>query len=294
MNEGRLIRGRGGLYTVRTEEGQEHVLRAKKKFRREGLSPLVGDRVLFTPGTVSDEHGWIEQILPRTNHFKRPPVANITLLCITVAPVPEADLLLVDKLLVFAARQQMKALLVAAKEELDGGKTALELRQAYRLAGTEVFPVSSVTGEGLEALKERLKGEYACFSGQSGVGKSTLLNALFSIKAETGEISEKIARGKNTTRHTELFSVDGCYVFDTPGFSLLDLDLGEDPKRLQDWYPDFSGLRDECRFDGCCHDAEPGCAVRRDVGAGRIDPGRYDRYRELLNQCREKWKNRYQ
>ncbi len=294
MDEGRLIRGMGGLFTARTEEGQEYVLRAKKKFRRERITPLVGDRVLFTPGRISDEHGWIEEILPRTNHFQRPPVANVSLLCVTVAPVPEADLLLVDKLLLFAGMQNMSAILVSAKSEMDDGRTARRLQSTYRNAGAEVYPVSSVSGEGLDGLKARLKGEYACFSGQSGVGKSTLLNALFSLQAKTGDISAKIARGKNTTRHTELFSIEACHVFDTPGFSLLDLDLGTDPKTLQEWYPEFRSVGEACRFEGCCHDTEPGCAVRARLEKGEIDPGRYERYRELLSQCREKWKNRYQ
>ena len=283
----------GGLYTARTDDGREYVLRAKKKFRRERLTPLVGDRVTFTPGEISDEHGWVEEILPRENFYTRPPVANVTLLCVTVAPVPEPDCLLADKLLMFARMQGLSAALVVNKSDLDGGETADSLTKAYAGAGVRVLRVSALTGDGLEELKECLRGQNACFSGQSGVGKSSLLNALFSVRAETGAISEKIARGKNTTRHTELFEADGCRVFDTPGFSLLEITAPMDPALLQDWYPEMEGLRDLCRFEGCCHVSEPGCAVREAAESGRIDAGRYSRYRDMMEQVRENWKNRY-
>ncbi|MBR6706085.1 MAG: ribosome small subunit-dependent GTPase A [Clostridia bacterium] len=291
--QGTLVRGMGGLYTARTDDGLEYVLRAKKKFRRQRVTPLVGDRVLFTPGEISDEHGWVEEILPRANQFVRPPVANVTLLCVTVSPVPEPDCLLVDKLLVFAQMQDLTAVLVVNKNDLDGGETAARLAAAYERAGVKVFDVSASSGWGLKELKERLRGESACFSGQSGVGKSSLLNALFSVRAQTGEISEKISRGKNTTRHTELFEADGCRVYDTPGFSLLEIGEPLDPVMVQEWYPEMRSLRDQCRFEGCCHVSEPGCAVREAAQKGNIDMGRYTRYTILLEDAREVWKNRY-
>ncbi len=292
-NQGTLVRGMGGLYTVRTASGEEYVLRAKKKFRREHMTPLVGDRVVFSPGEISDEHGWIEEILPRTNHYVRPPVANVTLMCITVSPVPEPDCLLVDKLLIHAFMQGLSPVLLVNKNDLDGGRTAEALACAYGKAGIGVYSVSARTGDGLAALKERLRGENACFSGQSGVGKSSLLNALFSVRAETGGISERIARGKNTTRHTELFEADGCRVFDTPGFSLLEITEPMEPVSLQNWYPEMAGLKDKCRFEGCCHVSEPGCAVREAAERGQMDSGRYIRYRILMENARETWKNRY-
>ncbi|MBR4500603.1 MAG: ribosome small subunit-dependent GTPase A [Clostridia bacterium] len=291
--QGTLVRGMGGLYTARTDDGREYVLRAKKKFRRQRITPLVGDRVLFTPGEISDEHGWVEEILPRANQFVRPPVANVTLLCVTVAPLPEPDCLLVDKLLVFSEMQHLNAVLVVNKNDLDGGETAERLATAYEKAGVKVFDVSAGTGRGLDALKDRLRGESACFSGQSGVGKSSLLNALFSVRAQTGEISEKIARGKNTTRHTELFEADGCRVFDTPGFSLLEIGEPLDPVMVQEWYPEMRRLREQCRFEGCCHASEPGCAVREAARKGEMDMGRYTRYTNLLEDARAVWKNRY-
>ena len=199
MTEGIIIRGRGGLYTALDADNKEHVLRAKKKFRRMGLSPLVGDRILFTPGEISDEHGWVEEILPRKSQCLRPPVANVTLMGIVVAPQPAPDWLLVDKLMIFAARENLKPILIVNKADLDEtGETFQLARDMYRQAGMDVFSVSARTGEGKEAMKAYFSGHVCCFSGQSGVGKSTLLNQLFGLQVETGDISRKIQRGKNT------------------------------------------------------------------------------------------------
>ena len=199
MRQGTLVRGFGGFYTVRDAEGQEFTLRCKKKFRRLGLSPLVGDEVLFTPGE-GEEHGWLEEILPRSSQCLRPPVANVSLLLIVVAPVPEPDLLLVDRMMVRARAQGMDMLLAVNKCDLDAG-LAQELQAQYAGAQVPVFAVSAESGQGLEALRERMAGRLCCLTGQSGVGKSTLLNALLGLSLETGEISRKIQRGKNTTRH---------------------------------------------------------------------------------------------
>ena len=206
MMQGTLLRGRGGFYTVRSEDGTEYVLRAKKKFRRQHISPLVGDDILFTPGTVGDEHGWVEEILPRRSECLRPPVANMSLMCIEIAVQPLPDWLLVDKLLYYARKQGVKTAILINKCDLDQGETAGKARETYRDADTAVLAISALNEQGLQEVKELLKGETACFMGQSGVGKSTLLNSLFKLELETGDISQKIARGKNTTRHAELFS----------------------------------------------------------------------------------------
>ncbi len=291
MRQGTLVRGFGGFYAVRDAEGQEFTLRCKKKFRRLGLSPLVGDEVLFTPGE-GEEHGWLEEILPRSSQCLRPPVANVSLLLIVVAPVPEPDLLLVDRMMVRARAQGMDMLLVVNKCDLDAG-LAQELQAQYAGAQAPVFAVSAESGQGLGALRERMGGRLCCLTGQSGVGKSTLLNALLGLSLETGEISRKIQRGKNTTRHAELLMKDGLRVLDTAGFSLLELDGGMEPVTLKEYYPEFAAYEGKCRFEPCYHDREPGCAVTAACGEGAIHPQRLARYRALLAEVRQTWRERY-
>lgn len=292
--EGTIIRGRGGLYTALDAQNREYVLRAKKKFRRQGMSPLVGDRILFTPGEISDEHGWIDEILPRKSQCMRPAVANVTLLCIVVCPQPAPDWLLVDKLMVFASRQHLRPLLIIGKDDLPGAdETAAYAQSVYRDAGMEIFRASALRQTGLTELTDRLKGETCCFSGQSGVGKSSLLNALFGLTLETGDISRKIQRGKNTTRHAELFRVQDVCVIDTPGFSLFEMDEVFDPVELKDCYPEFSVYEDACRFSPCYHGSEPGCAVLQAAEDGKIHADRLERYHMLLDDCRKLWRERY-
>lgn len=292
--EGIIIRGRGGLYTARDGAGREYVLRAKKKFRRQGMSPLVGDRILFTPGEISDEHGWVEEILPRQSQCLRPPVANVTFLCVVVAPRPAPDWLLVDKLLIYARKQGIRPLLIMNKADDEGAEATFAQMQAmYAGAEAEMLAVSAREKNGLQPLEVRLSGETCCFSGQSGVGKSTLLNALFGLGVETGEISEKIQRGKNTTRHAELFARGDAQVIDTPGFSLLEMDEAFDPVLLREYYPEFQPYEGKCRFAPCYHGSEPGCAVLLAAKSGLINGDRLDRYHILLADCRQAWRNRY-
>ena len=294
MIRGVIICGRGGFYTVRDEAGEEFTLRAKKKFRRQGISPLVGDRVLFTPGEGEEEDGWVEEILPRQSQCLRPPVANVTLLVIVAAHSPAPDWLLVDKMLIFARKQGIRPLMLINKADLPGAaETVLQAKQMYAGAEMKVLGVSARTGEGLDAVKGCLSGQICCFSGQSGVGKSTLLNAVFGLTQETGEISRKIQRGKNTTRHARLFTFGDAQVIDTPGFSLLEMDEVFDPVLLRDYYPEFIPYADQCRFSPCYHGSEPGCAVLRAAREGKIDQNRLDRYHTLLADCRQAWRDRY-
>lgn len=298
MMEGVIVRGRGGFYTVRDGQGQEFVLRAKKKFRRQKISPLVGDRVYFTPGEGreegKEEDGWVEEILPRVSYCLRPPVANITLLCIVAAPQPAPDWLLVDKLLIFARKQEIRTLLILNKADLpQAEETAAQAQAMYAGAEMDVCCVSAQNGQAAEKLLQYLKGHTCCFSGQSGVGKSTLLNALFGLSQETGDISRKIQRGKNTTRHAELFSFGDIRVIDTPGFSLLEMDDVFDPVLLRDYYPEFAPYEDSCRFSPCYHGTEPGCAVLQAVRDGKINALRMERYHTLLSDCRQAWRDRY-
>ena len=289
---GTLVRGFGSFYYAVDGEGREYTLRCKKKFRRERVSPLVGDEVRFTPG-AGEEDGWLEEILPRRSQCLRPPVANVSLLVIVAAPAPAPDLMLTDRMMIRARAQGMRLLLAVNKCDMDGGALAARLAREYAGADCPVLPVSARSGEGLPALRNALTGELACFSGQSGVGKSTLLNALLGSELETGEISERILRGKNTTRRAELIQKDGLRVLDTAGFSLLELDGDQDPVTLKEQYPEFWPREGHCRFEPCYHDREPGCAVTAACEAGEIDPERLARYRALLAEVREKWRNRY-
>lgn len=288
---GQILRGVGGLYTVRAEDGERYVLRARGRFRRERISPLVGDQVMLTPGD-GEEHGWIDEILPRSSQSLRPPAANISLEVLVVAPEPVPDLLLIDRMLVYAAQSGFSAVLCVNKCDLDG-ELAPSLARQYTGTGLPVFPASAETGDGLDALRARMEGELCCMAGQSAVGKSTLLNALLGLTLKTGVLSEKIRRGKHTTRHAELLESGGITVLDTPGFSLLSLDTGMAPETLCEWYPEYVALSPECRFQPCMHDKEPGCAVLAAVEDGLLSPERHARYQTLLSEVRETWKNRY-
>ena len=292
LKRGTLVRGIGSFYTVRDSGHQEYTLRCKKKFRRDGITPLVGDEVLFSPGQ-GEEHGWLEDILPRKTECLRPPVANVTKLVSMVAPVPEPDLLLVDRQISRAYAQGMEILLVVNKCDLYSD-TAEQMKKEYHSAGIQVIPISAKTGEGLEQLRNALTGsELCCFTGQSGAGKSTTLNALLGLELETGTISRKIARGKNTTRHTELIEKNGIRVMDTAGFNLLEAESALEPGKLKERYPEFAPYEGKCRFRECLHDREPGCAVSAAAEQGEISKGRLERYRELLAETRTVWRDRY-
>ena len=296
MKQGVLVRGFGGFYVAVDDAGTEHILRCKKKFRRMHISPLVGDELLFVPGE-GEEHGWVEEILPRKTECIRPPVANVTLLLVVICPSPEPDLLLVDRLLVRARLQGMKTAIVVNKCDLDDSLVT-DIRRQYEKAECPVLAASAKEARGLDDLKAIMQGESCCcLTGQSGVGKSTLLNALLGLELETGEISEKIQRGKNTTRHAQMLirkSPEGdIRVLDTAGFSLLELDAKMEPDKLRECYPEFAEHEGCCRFTPCMHDREPGCSVTAAVNAGEIDPGRVERYRLLLSDVRETWKQRY-
>ncbi len=292
MMQGVLVRGFGGFYVAADAQGAEYILRCKKKFRRMHISPLVGDEILFTPGE-GEEHGWLEEILPRQSECLRPPVANVSLLLVVICPSPEPDLLLVDRLLVRARLQGMRTAIVVNKCDLDD-TLAERIRVEYVGAECPVISASAKEARGLDALREIMAGEKCCcLTGQSGVGKSTLLNALLGLELETGDISEKIQRGKNTTRHAQLLISGNIRVLDTAGFSLLELDAKLEPEKLRETYPEFLPHEGCCRFTPCLHDREPGCSVTAAVDAGEIAPGRVQRYRQLLGDVRETWKQRY-
>lgn len=291
MIKGEIKEGRGGFYTVRDETGQEHILRAKKKFRRDGISPLPGDRVMFSPGS-GEEHGWLEEILPRASLCLRPPVANITLMVIVIAPEPVPDYLLVDKLLVYADMQGIRPLIAVNKSDI-GMETYEKARDIYKSSGAPVIALSASSGQGLDELCSRMRGELTGFAGQSGVGKSALLSRVTGTELVSGAISDRIKRGKQTTRHTTLLYHDGMRVMDTPGFSLLELPRGMEPEQLSGYYPDFRPYEADCRFNPCLHLTEPGCAVKKACEAGDINASRLLRYGELMETVKKTWRERY-
>lgn len=286
------MRGIGSFYTVLCDEdGQEYTLRAQKKLRHQHMTPMVGDAVRFTPGQ-GEENGWLEEILPRRSVMERPSVANVDMLMLVLASVPQPDLLLCDKLILRARKGGMVPAICVNKIDL-GAELAQEIAREY--AGTElrVFCVSARTGEGVAALREQMRGKVTCLAGQSAVGKSSLLNALFGLSLETGGLSRKTERGRHTTRRAEMMALDGMLVLDTPGFSLLELEKGIEPQDFAQLYPEYNALAGGCRFQPCLHDREPGCAVHAAVERGTLSAARWARYRELLGEVREQWKGRF-
>ena len=289
--EGVIVKGVGGLYYARGEDGGTHVLRARGIFRRRHITPMVGDRVRFTPGQ-GEEHGWVEEILPRESQLVRPPVANVRYLVIVLAPAPAPDYLLIDTLIAMALRQGIRPALVVNKCDLDGG-TYEAVRSDYVGLGAPLLAVSALSGQGMDGLRSLLASGVCCLAGQSGVGKSTLLCAATGLRLQTGEISQKIHRGRHTTRHAELLFSGEYRVLDTPGFSLLELWEGLEPIRLKEYYPEFAPYEGQCRFSPCYHLSEPGCAVLKAARAGEISQARLERYHLLLKKAQEAWRNRY-
>lgn len=289
---GTILQGIGGFYTARDEDGREYILRAQGKLRRERMKPKVGDRVELIPGE-GEEHGWICRILPRRNELVRPPVANIDVIVIVVAAAtPDPDLMMVDRLMLNARRAGIAVQLVINKSDLSPDNAGDIVRQ-YRGAEVSPLQVCAATGAGMEALRERLRGRIHALAGQSGAGKSTMINALYGLDLETGDLSRKIDRGKNTTRHCQLIPVEGGgMVLDTPGFSLLESGVF-DPVELKDSWPEFTPYEGQCYFQPCYHATEPRCAVLDAVAAGKIDDRRHGRYVALLDEMKLRWRDRY-
>ena len=289
---GIILRGIGGFYTARDAEGREYTLRAQGKLRRERMKPKVGDEVTLIPGE-GEEHGWICRILPRRNELARPPVANIDVVVIVAAAAtPDPDLMMVDRLMLNARRAGIDVQLVVNKSDL-ARSSAKDILRQYR--GAEALPmmVSVRTGAGLDGLRRRLRGRVHALAGQSGAGKSTMINALYGLSLETGDLSRKIDRGKNTTRHSQLIPVEGGgMVLDTSGFSLLESEVF-DPVELKDSWPEFKPWEGQCYFQPCYHATEPRCAVRDAVAAGKIDDRRHGRYAALLEEMKIRWRDRY-
>jgi len=205
--------------------------------------------------------------------------------------VPHPDLMLIEKLILRAARGGMTPAICVNKIDL-GDELVCALREEFKGTQLRVFAASALTGEGIDELRGAMQGKVTCLAGQSAVGKSSLLNRLFGLELETGGLSRKTERGRHTTRRAEMMAVDGMLVLDTPGFSLLELERME-PQDFAELYPEYNELAGECRFQPCLHDREPGCAVHAAVDAGQLSAVRWARYRKLLAEVKENWKGRY-
>ncbi len=284
MIEGRIVKALSGYYYVQTDEGLV-TCRARGRFRLDGTSPLVGDRVRLE--LARDKTGSVREILPRRNWFIRPAVANIDRMVMVAAAVnPVTDPFLVDRVSALAAFHDCDFLLCVNKTDMDPGDRLYEI---YRASGVPVLRTSAETGEGMEELRELLSGQTCAFTGNSGVGKTSLLNRLDpTLMLRTGEVSESLGRGRHTTRHVELFALPfGGYIADTPGFGSFDVEQMESirPAQLQHCFPEFAPWLGRCRFADCTHRKEPGCAVRGALEAGEIQPSRYDSYVRLWEQA---------
>lgn len=280
---GRILRSISGFYDVRTASGTV-TCRARGILRREGSSPLTGDLVEIT---LEKGKGMVERILPRKNSFVRPAVANIDALVIFAANVnPVTEPFLIDRVAAIAGDQEVPVYLCVNKCDLD---PARELARIYEHAGFPVIRTSAETGEGVEQLRELLQGKLTAFTGNSGVGKSSILNRLCpELRLPTGEVSDKLGRGRHTTRHVELYALDGnTYVADTPGFSSFDTDQMDVilKENLQYAFPDFGPWLGRCQFHDCTHRQEPGCAVRAALEAGSLEKTRYESYCKLYEKA---------
>ena len=279
---GRIVRSISGFYDVVLPTGTV-TCQARGILRKEGMTPLTGDmvRVVMQRGK-----GMIQQVLPRKNSFIRPAVANVDALLIFAANVnPVTEPFLIDRVTAIAGNKGVESILCVNKTDLD---QADSLRRIYSHAGFPVIATSAETGAGVEQLRQALQGKLTAFTGNSGVGKSSILNRLApELQLETGEVSEKLGRGRHTTRHVELYRLgENTYVADTPGFSSFDTDQMELilKENLQYAFPDFGGYLGKCRFDDCSHRREPDCAVRAAVGAGEIEKSRYESYLKLYEK----------
>ena len=279
---GRIVRSLSGFYEVQTPTGLV-TCRGRGHLRKGSQIPLTGDLVEIT---VEREKGMVEKILPRKNRFVRPAVANVDALVIFAANTnPVTEPFLIDRVAAIASEQEVPVYICINKCDLD---PAVDLLRIYNNAGFQVIRASAETGEGVEQLRQLLKGKLTAFTGNTGVGKSSMLNRLCpELNLATGEVSEKLGRGRHTTRHVELYKLaEDTYVADTPGFASFDTEQMDVllKENLQYAFPDFESYLGKCQFHDCSHRTEPGCAIRAAAENGEIEKTRYDSYLRLYEK----------
>lgn len=284
METGTIIKGIGGFYYIDTENGV-YECRARGIFRKDKVTPLVGDRVQITILDEENKKGSLDRIEARRNELLRPRVANVDQAVIVFAalnPALNPDLL--DRFLILAQEQGLLVLIGINKIDLDEQKDYQQIKAVYEQAGYSVLALSADKGVGIDALRQALEGKISVFAGPSGAGKSSLINTLSpELALNTGEVSQKIKRGRHTTRHAELMELSpGSYIVDSPGFTSLYLD--HVPKEeLKNYFLEFVPMEGRCKYHGCSHIHEPGCAVKEEVGKG-ISPMRYERYTAIYRE----------
>ena len=284
--QGKIIKGIAGFYYV---HNGEHIYECKAKgvFRKDNMKPLVGDDCIIEVIDEEKKLGNICEILERKNSLIRPNVANVDQALVIFALVkPEPNFNLLDRFLILMKQNEIPCIIAFNKMDLADDETIERTKQIYSKAGLSVIFTCAKSGDGIEDIKQALKGKTTTVAGPSGIGKSTIINLLQSnTRMETGDISAKIDRGKHTTRHSELIALDDdSYIFDTPGFSSLSLfDIG--PEELAGFYPEFEPYENGCRFDNCMHKNEPVCGIKQAVDDGLISRVRYENYLLLLTEC---------
>lgn len=293
MEEGVIVKGISGFYYVEDYNGNIFECKARGKFKKDKLSPIVGDKVYIE--LLDDGHGVINEIKPRKNQLIRPLVANIDQAILVFAiRKPDISYALLDKLLIFIENHGIDALICINKCDLDNENDIKKIKDMYGKIGYQVIKTNGKTGEGIEELREKVRNKISVFAGPSGVGKSTIFNRLQSkVVMETGDISKKIERGRHTTRHAELIEiVKGSFIVDTPGFSSLDLSFIE-IQELQYSFREFAEYLGECKYSTCLHWKENDCMIKEMVDEGKISKERYNAYTEILQELQEnrrKWK----
>lgn len=288
MDKGRIVKAISGFFYVQSAYG---VISCKGRgiLKKEEQVPLVGDEVLFSLVDEALMEGMLEKILPRNNELIRPPIANVDQLLIVISHShPTPNYVLLDRILVMAESQHLKALLCFNKTDLALDGLNRSLCAAYEKMGYKVMNTSAESGEGLEILQQELNHRTTALAGSSGVGKSTLINSMYPhFSLETGSISEKIQRGRHTTRHSELYQINNTtWIMDTPGFSTLSVDYLED-EEVRDYFRDFVSVQSECRFLSCLHLQEPGCGVKKAVKNEQIHSNRYQNYVKIIQEIRK-------